>query len=117
MAGIDRGGRTPLHYAALANDADAVSWLLTEGADPNAADRMGFTALHFAAQEGAIAAAGILLAAGAQVDSADSYVTPRCPRPYSTAADAVSSSGCYAATEPTHGTRTTQGRPRSAPPA
>lgn len=73
MAGIDRAGRTPLHYAALANDADAVSRLLTEGADPNAADRMGFTALHFAAQEGAIAAAGILLAAGAQLDSADSY--------------------------------------------
>ena len=73
MAGIDRAGRTPLHYAALANDADAVSRLLTEGASPNVPDRLGFTALHFAAQEGALAAAEILLAAGAQVDAANSY--------------------------------------------
>jgi ankyrin repeat protein len=73
MASIDKEGRTPLHYAALANDADAVSKLLTEGANPNVADRLGFTPLHFAAQEGALAAAGILLAAGAQVDSANSY--------------------------------------------
>jgi len=72
VAGTDRGGRTPLHYAALANDADAVSELLTEGADPSAPDRLGFTPLHFAAQEGASAAAEILLAAGAQVDAANS---------------------------------------------
>jgi uncharacterized protein len=73
MAGIDKEGRIPLHYAALANDADAVSKLLTEGADPNVADQLGFTPLHFAAQEGASAAAQILLAAGAQVDAANSY--------------------------------------------
>jgi uncharacterized protein len=73
VAGIDRGGRTPLHYAALANDTDAVRTLLTGGTNPNVADRLGFTPLHFAAQEGALAAAGILLAAGAQVDAANSY--------------------------------------------
>lgn len=73
MASIDRAGRTPLHYAALANDADAVSKLLAEGADPNVADRSGFTPLHFAAEQGAIAAAEILLAAGAQVDATDSH--------------------------------------------
>ena len=73
MASIDRRGRTPLHYAALANDIDAVRKLLTEGTNPNAADGRGFTPLHFAAQEGALAAAGILLAAGAQVDAASSY--------------------------------------------
>jgi uncharacterized protein len=73
MASIDNGGRTALHHAALANDADAVSKLLTEGTDPNVADRLGFTPLHFAAQTGAITAAEILLAAGAQVDAADSY--------------------------------------------
>jgi len=73
MAGIDRGGRAPLHYAALANDADATSELLTGGADPNIADRRGFTPLHFAAQEGATTTAEILLAAGARVDATDSY--------------------------------------------
>lgn len=73
MAGIDLEGRTPLHYAALANDTDAVRQLLTEGTNPNAPDRLGFTPLHFAAQEGALAAAEILLAAGAQVDAANRY--------------------------------------------
>jgi ankyrin repeat protein len=73
MAGLDRQGRTALHYAALADDTAAVSRLLSEGADPNVADRDGFTALHFAAQEGAVAAAGALLAAGAQVDAVNSY--------------------------------------------
>jgi uncharacterized protein len=73
VASIDKEGRVPLHYAALANDADAVSKLLTEGADPNVADRLGFTPLHFAAQEGAITPAQVLLAAGARVDAADSY--------------------------------------------
>jgi uncharacterized protein len=73
LVGIDSGVRTSLHCAALANDADAVSALLTQGADPNAPERLGFTALHFAAQEGALAAAEILLAAGAQVDAVNSY--------------------------------------------
>lgn len=73
MTGTDKEGRTQLHYAALANDADAVSQLLTEGASPHAPDRLGFTPLHFAAQDGALAAAEILLAAGAQVDAANSY--------------------------------------------
>jgi len=73
VAGPDRQGRTPLHYAALANDTDAVSRLLSEGADPNVPDRDGFTALHFAAQQSAVAAAEALLAAGAQIDPVNSY--------------------------------------------
>ena len=110
MASIDRGGRTPLHHAALANDAEAVSRLVSEGASPNVPDRLGFTALNFAAQEGAIAVAEILFAAGARVDAANSYGNTPCPRPYSTAADAVTSSGCYAATEPTRGTPNNTGQ-------
>jgi ankyrin repeat protein len=73
MPGIDAQGRTPLHYAALADDAAAVRTLLSQGADPDAADRQGFTALHLAAQQGAISAAGALLAAGARVDAVNSY--------------------------------------------
>jgi len=73
LAGLDRQGRTPLQYAALANDADAVSRLLTEGADASVPDRQGFTASHFAAQQGAVAAAEALLSAGAQVDAVNSF--------------------------------------------
>jgi hypothetical protein len=98
LVGIDRGGRTSLHYAALANDADAVSTLLTQGADPNAPDRLGFTASHFAAQEGACAAAEILLAPELRWTPSTATGAPLCGRRYSTAADAVSSSSCYAAT-------------------
>lgn len=70
---VDKGGRIPLHYAAAANDADAVSKLISDGADPNASDRKGWTPLHFAALQRAVAAAEVLLAAGAQVDAVDSY--------------------------------------------
>jgi uncharacterized protein len=73
MADLDRQGRTLLHYAALANDVDAVTRMLGEGADPNVPDRDGFTALHFAAQQGAVAAAEALFDAGAQVDAANSF--------------------------------------------
>jgi ankyrin repeat protein len=73
MAGIDAQGRTPLHYAAMTDDAGAISALLTGGADPNVPDRLGFTPLHLAAQEGAISAAAALLAGGARVDAVNSY--------------------------------------------
>ncbi len=73
MAGTDRAGRTPLQYAAGANDADTVSKLLTKGANPNVADRPGFTPCISRHREKAIAAAGALLAAGADVDAANSY--------------------------------------------
>jgi ankyrin repeat protein len=73
MTDTDKGGRTPLHYAALTNDVNAVSQLLGEGISPNAGDRMGFTPLHFAAEEGSLTAAEILLAAGAEVDALNRY--------------------------------------------
>ncbi len=69
----DRGGRTPLHYAALDNDVRKVDALLDGGADPNAADRQGFTALHFAAQQWSVQAAQILLDRGAAVDPVNGY--------------------------------------------
>lgn len=69
MDGVDAQGRTPLHYAALADDTAAIRALLSQGADPDVADQRGFTALHLAAQQGAISAAQALIAAGAQVDA------------------------------------------------
>jgi ankyrin repeat protein len=72
MTGTDQGGRTPLHYAALANDTGTVCQLLAQGASPSAADRHGFTPLHFAAQQRSLAAE-LLLAAGAEVDAVNQY--------------------------------------------
>lgn len=61
-------GRTELHYAALADDADQIRELIARGEDPDVADGQGFTPLHLAAQERATLAAAALLDAGANVD-------------------------------------------------
>ena len=73
MTDTDQGRRTPLHYAALANDTGTVRQLLAQGASPSAADRQGFTPLHFAAQQQSLPAAELLLTAGAQVDAPNQY--------------------------------------------
>jgi ankyrin repeat protein len=70
---MDRGGRTPLHYAALENDVRKVEALLVGGADPNSADIQGFTPLHFAAQQWSVEAARLLLDRGAAVDPVDGH--------------------------------------------
>jgi ankyrin repeat protein len=69
--GVDRSGRTPLHYAVADRDAERVRALLAEGADPAATDDDGWTPLHFAAQENAAEVAGLLLDAGAPVNARD----------------------------------------------
>jgi len=67
--GVDRIGRTPLHYAALDGDAARVRQLLASGLIADAADDNGWTPLHFAAQSNAADATAILLDAGASVDA------------------------------------------------
>lgn len=70
--GVDRLGRTPLHYAANEGRTRDAASLLTERADPNAKDDNGFTPLHFAAQSESLEIAKLLLANGAEVDAGDS---------------------------------------------
>ena len=69
--GVDRAGRTPLHYAACDNLESEVIRLVNEGSDVNACDDAGWTPLHFAAQSMAARIAEILLNYGAQVDAMD----------------------------------------------
>jgi ankyrin repeat protein len=70
--GVDRAGRTPLHYAAADAVKEEVVRLLDSGADPSAQDDNGWSPLHFAAQSNSADIAGALLAAGAMVDLKDS---------------------------------------------
>jgi ankyrin repeat protein len=70
---MDRAGRSSLHYAALANDADEVTRLIAEGESIDSADSQGFTPLHLASQEHALDAAAALLKFGATVDPINSF--------------------------------------------
>ncbi|MFF1880193.1 ankyrin repeat domain-containing protein [Pseudarthrobacter sp. NPDC058196] len=70
---MDRAGRSPLHYAALANDVDEVRRLVTDVEFVDAADNQGFTPLHLASREDAVDAAAALLDLGATVDPINAF--------------------------------------------
>jgi len=71
--GVDRAGRTSLHYAAGEGSVAEVTRLLGSGADPNAQDDDGWSPLHFAAQANSVEVVRALITAGANVDARDSY--------------------------------------------
>lgn len=74
---VYKTGLTPLHFAAMADDAGAVRRLLAMGYVLETRDLHGSTALHSAAMSGAAAAVRALLLAGAQVDATtDNGATP-----------------------------------------
>jgi ankyrin repeat protein len=64
----DGAGNTPLHFAALRGNAEAVDALLARGADPTVANAAGATPLHYGTASAQIVAA--LLAKGAKADIA-----------------------------------------------
>lgn len=72
-AGVDRAGRTSLHYAAADGNVTLVMELLASGLDPGAADDNGWTPLHFASQESFPEVVQLLLKAGATVDPRDAH--------------------------------------------
>ena len=71
--GVDRLGRTELHYTACDGDVTKATKLIAVGARVDLADDSGWTPLHFAAQSQSKQIAEALLAAGAAVDPQDSY--------------------------------------------
>jgi hypothetical protein len=71
--GVDRAGRTLLHYAAADGDGARVKELLALGMDSGGADDDGWTPLHFAAQKSAVEVVQLLVKAGATVDPRDAH--------------------------------------------
>src|SRR5262249_36888965 len=69
--GVDRMGRTALHYAALDGDAGRVRQVLVSGLIASAAKNNGGTPLHLAAQSNAANATAVLLRAGASLGARD----------------------------------------------
>jgi uncharacterized protein len=70
---MDPAERSPLHYAALADDIEAIDSLVSSGVSVDVADGQGFTPLHLAAQQYAVRAAGALIRLGATVDAVNSF--------------------------------------------
>ena len=69
--GVDRYGRTTLHYAALEADVGQVEALLADGLFPGAPEDDGSSPLHFAVQSASLRTCAALLKAGATVDARD----------------------------------------------
>ncbi len=64
----DKGGETPLHWAAFNGNPDLVRFLLNKGADVDAKNARGLTPLFFSAAQGRTQAAGLLIERGADVN-------------------------------------------------
>ena len=68
---------TPLHWAAITDQADLVQYLIDKGASVSAKGRAGGTALHWAAWRGSDSAVRVLLDNGADVEArSDDEGTP-----------------------------------------
>jgi ankyrin repeat protein len=70
--GIDRMGRTSLHYVAGQGDVEKVQSLIAAGLAIDLPDDNGWTPLHFAASAHSVPIAEALLASGTSVDAQDS---------------------------------------------
>ena len=68
VAAKDKGGETPLHWAAFSGNVDLVRFLLEKGAEVDARNGRGLTPLAFTALKGRTPAAGLLIERGADVN-------------------------------------------------
>jgi cytohesin len=68
VAARDKGGETPLHWAAFSGNVDLVRFLLEKGAEVDAKNARGLTPLAFTVAQDRIQAAGLLIERGANVN-------------------------------------------------
>lgn len=66
---VDSTGRTPLHWATMRGEEEAVRCLLDAGADANVQDDLKSTPLSLAASSGSVRMLELLILAGADVDT------------------------------------------------
>ena len=69
--GSDFDGDTPLHFAVMNNNIEAVEYLLENGANTNVKNKDGITPLHIAVKEKNYDITGRLLSAGADRNTKD----------------------------------------------
>jgi hypothetical protein len=75
-AGVNVGGDTPLHFAAMGDAAGVASMLLRAGADISARNQAGTAPLAVAASNGHTACVQLLLRAGADANAVDDVRRP-----------------------------------------
>jgi ankyrin repeat protein len=66
---VSSDGYSPLHWAAREGRFDVAAYLISRGADVNAADGAGWTPLHLAAREGHLVVVRVLVEHGARTDA------------------------------------------------
>lgn len=94
--GCDHEGQTPLHAVGRMRAEEAITFLLSRGADVHAVDAAGRTALHFSALGGASEGARVLCAYGA--DPARRDRSGKTPEDVARAADLVDTTDRYSQT-------------------
>ena len=73
----DKGGETPLHWAAFSGNLDLVRYLLDKGAAVDAKNARGLTPLAFISAQGRPKAASLLIERGAEVNVRNAFdMTP-----------------------------------------
>ena len=79
--GIIERGMQPIHYAAYANNIEAIDLLLSYGSEVNPKDDFGFTPVHLCADKGYTNCLRHLIKHGASIQSNRNYEEPETVEP------------------------------------
>ncbi len=71
---IDKGDKTPLHWAVITQNIKVVKLLIREGVEVNQKDCFGKTPLYYVLETGDVSLAKLLIDAGTNIDSKDDNI-------------------------------------------